>query len=144
MDYVALFCSFAAAFEACVIDDNWSRLAKYLSDNATYLNVGSPEGKICGRDAILAFFQKDVSESDRLFDARRLDGLTEPVIKEGILKRKWRSTYTLSGAPELVVEGEARYWFAGELITAIEQELTAESATVFAEWMQGHGEKLHT
>lgn len=144
MDYAAQFNRFAADFEACLVDDDWSRLASYLADNATYRNIAGPEGTIRGRDAILAFFEKDVSESDRPFETRRVEGLTEPEVKGQFLSRKWRCTYTLSQVPDLVVEGEARYWFDGDLITAIEQELSPESAIIYAKWMQEHEDKLHT
>jgi len=144
MEYANIFNHFAADFERCIADDNWSRLARYLTEDATYRNVGGPEGLISGRKAILDFFKKDVSESDSLFDTRELVGLTEPTVSDDCLSRKWRTTYTLPGAPDLVVDGEARYWFAGDLIRATEQELSTDSASAYATWMREHGDKLHT
>jgi hypothetical protein len=53
-----------------------------------------------------------------------------------------RCTYTLSGAPDLVVEGEARYLFEGDLIKEIEEEVTVVSMQKFYEWMRYYGDRL--
>ncbi len=142
MGIVDRFESFAADFEATVQDDNWSRLEKYFADDATYLNVGGPDPKCDGRDAILAFLKEDVSNNDRRFDTRTLTALTPPSARGNRLSRRWRCTYTLAGAPDLVVEGEARYLFEGDLIKEIEEEPTAPSIQNVNEWMQKYGDKL--
>jgi hypothetical protein len=46
---ITIFESFAAAFESSLLDDDWSRLEKYLAEDATYLNVGGPDPKCIGR-----------------------------------------------------------------------------------------------
>lgn len=143
MGIIDKFESFAAAFEACVADDNWSRLEKHLARDATYLNVGAPDPKCVGREAITAFLQADVSKTDRRFDSRTLAALAPPSAVGNRLSRRWRCTYTLAGVPDLVVEGEARYLFEGELIKEIEEELTDDSKRNMNEWMRRYGDKLH-
>jgi ketosteroid isomerase-like protein len=142
MGIINRFESFAADFEAAVEDDDWSRLGKYLTENATYLNVGGPDPKCEGRDAILAFLKADVANSDKRFDSRSLIALTPPTAEGNRLSRQWRCTYTLAGVPDLVVEGEARYVFEGELIKAIEEEITPASMQNLGEWMQQYGDRL--
>ena len=144
MDIIERFESFAGDFERCVDDDNWSRLERYFASDATYLNVGGPDTKCESREAILDFFNKDVSSFDRRFDARRLTAITLPVAEGNLLSRQWRCAYTLAGVPDLVVEGEARYWFDGDFIKAIEQELTPGSQQALAEWMVNYGDRLQT
>lgn len=144
MDNVGIFERFAAAFEAAVEDDDWSRLEKYLTDDATYLNVGGPDPKSEGREAIIAYLKADVSNTDRRFDSRTLVALSPPKAEGIRLSRQWRCTYTLAGAPDLVVEGEARYLFEGDLIEEIEEEITATSAQRIEEWMRKYGDKLTT
>jgi hypothetical protein len=139
---VEIFESFAAAFEASVEDDDWSRLEKYLADDATYLNVGGPDPKCEGRKAIIAYLQADVTNTDRCFDSRTLVALTQPKAEGDRLSRQWCCTYTLAGAPDLVVEGEARYLFERDLIKEIEEEITTASAQRLEDWMQKYGEKL--
>jgi hypothetical protein len=143
MGIVDTFESFAAAFEAAVVDDNWSRLEKYLAEDATYYNVGGPDPKCEGREAIIAFLKADVSNTDRRFDTRTLIALTPPTAEGNRLSRRWHCTYTLAGVPDLVMEGEARYLFEGDFIKEIEEELTAASAQKMDEWMRKYGDKLH-
>lgn len=68
--------------------------------------------------------------------------LTPPVAKGNRLSRRWRCTYRLAGAPDLVVEGEARYLFEGDLIKEVEEEPTAASIQKLAEWMEQYGDLL--
>lgn len=143
MEIIELFEMFAVDFEAAVIDDNWHRLEKYLSEDATYLNVGGPDPKCKGREEIIAYLKEDVSNTDRRFGTRTLIALTPPTTDGNRLSRRWRCTYTLAGAPDLEIEGDARYVFEGDLIKEIEEEPTATSLQNINEWMQKYGDKLH-
>lgn len=142
MSIVNQFNAFAADFESCVADDNWRRLETYFVDDAAYWNVGGPDPKITGRGAIIDYLRDDVANNDRRFDSRNLEALTEPAVTGNKLSRNWRVTYRLSGAPDLVLEGEARYEFEGELIRSLEEEITPESMQRYIEWMQGYGPGL--
>jgi hypothetical protein len=142
MDIIERFENFASDFELSLKDDNWDRLKKHLRQDATYQNVGSPDRKSVGRDQITAFLKKDVDKVDRRFDSRTLVGLTQPSVEGNKLSRRWRCTYRLSGTPDLVVEGEARYLFEGEQIKSIEQELTQESELRLLNWINDYGEYL--
>ena len=126
MSIIDKFESFATDFELTVQDDDWSRLEKYFAKDATYLNAGSPDPKCEGREAILGYLKKDVSNYDRLLDSRTLVALTLPVTEGNRLSRRWQCIYALAETPDLVVEGEARYVFEGDLIKEIEEEPTAE------------------
>ena len=144
MSIIDKFESFATDFELTVQDDDWSRLEKYFAKDATYLNAGSHDPKCEGREAILAYFKNDVSNYDRLFDSRTLVALTLPVTEGNRLSRRWRCIYSLAVTPDLVVEGEARYVFEGDLIKEIEEEPTSASMQRVDEWMQKYGDKLNT
>ena len=137
------FNGFAAAFEAAVKDNNWRRLERYLADDATYLNVGGPDPKNEGRDAVVAFLKADVANTDRRFDKRTHVALSSPVTEGDSLSRQWRCTYSLSGTPDLVIEGEARYRFESGLIKEIEEEVTGDSKRKLREWMEKYGDRLH-
>ena len=142
MSIIDRFEAFASEFAAAVQDDDWSRLKKYLAEDATYLNVGGTDPKSVGCQAVLAYLKADVSVVDRHFDHRDLVALTPPVAEGNRLARRWRCTYRLAGAPNLVVEGEARYLFEGDLIKEIEEEPTAASIQKLAEWMEQYGDLL--
>jgi len=142
MDLIDRFNSFAADFEACVADDQWDRLEAYFAANAMYWNVGGPDPRIKGRSEIIDYLKNDIAKNDRRFDSRTLQGLSEPTVAGQKLSRRWRCTYKLAGAPDLVVEGEARYEFDGELIGSLEEEITPNSMARYVEWMRNYGSKL--
>ena len=143
MSITNTFERFAADFEITIADDDWSRLEKYFATDATYLNVGGPDPKSVGREAILDYLKNDVANTDRRFDTRTLAALTPPKAEGDRLSRRWRCTYTLAGASDLVIEGEARYRFENDLIKEIEEEPTADSIQKLEAWMQKYGDKLH-
>ena len=142
MDNIDTFNKFAAAFEDAVEDDDWTRLEQYLAEDATYLNVGGPDPKSEGRDAVIAFLKADVANTDRRFDSRKLIALTPPIAEGERLSRQWRCTYSLLDTPDLVVEGEARYLFETGLIKELEEEVTVDAMKGLVEWMENYGEKL--
>ena len=144
MSITDIFESFAADFESTIQDDDWSRLEKYFTDDASYRNIGDPDSVCKGRDAILFYLKKDVSNFDRKFDSRSLIALTPPEVSQNRLSRRWRTTFSLKETPDLIVEGEARYLFEGGLIKAIEEEVTPDSLQRLAEWMQVYEGKLQT
>jgi hypothetical protein len=143
MSIVDKFNAFAADFESCVADDNWARLEQYFLDDASYWNVGGPDPIITGRGAILDYLRDNVASNDRRFESRDLQAISEPAVTGNKLSRTWRVTYRLSGAPDLVLEGEARYEFEGELIRSLEEEITPESMRQYLEWMQKYGSRLN-
>lgn len=142
MSIVDVFENFAADFEKSVDDDNWLRLEKYFAKDATYMNVGGPDPKCEGRDAILTYFEHDVTNTDRRFDSRTLIALSPPVTDGDSLSRQWRCTYTLEGAPDLVLEGESRYLFDGGLIRTLEVQLNQDAMQTLDKWMRENGDKL--
>ena len=143
MNIINTFERFAEDFEDTINDDEWSRLEKYIAEDATYLNVGGPDPKCEGRESILDYLKADVSNTDRRFDTRTLIALTPPTAEGNRLTRRWRCTYTLAGAPDLVVEGEARYLFEGDLIKEIEEEPTTDSMRKVDKWLREYGDNLH-
>ena len=142
MGIIDIFESFALDFESTVKDDNWLRLEKYFLEDATYLNVGGPDPKCIGRAEILAYLKEDVSNTDRRFDTRTLIALTPPSADGNRLSRQWRVTFTLAGASDLIIEGEARYLFEGDLIKEIEEEPTTVSMQKMNEWIEKYGDRL--
>ena len=143
MEIIDIFKSFAVDFELAVLDNDFSRLERYLADDATYLNVGGPDPKCVGRAEIIAFLKADVTSTDKRFDRRKLEGLTLPTVDGDRLSRRWRTTYKLAGTPDLVVEGEARYLFEGALIKEIEEEPDGASIERFNDWMEKYRERLN-
>ena len=129
-------------FEAAVDHDKWYELGRFLADDASYLNVGGPDPKVTGRDAVINYLQQDVANSDKRYDSRTLAALTEPACNGDRLSRRWRCTYTLADTPDLVIEGEARYRFRNGLIIEIEEAVTRESMQALDAWMARYSDRL--
>ncbi len=142
MDIKVVFENFAADFERTIVDDDWTRLEKYFADDATYLDVGEQKGKLKGPANIINHLKESVENTDRKFRSRTLIALTDPRVEGNRLNRKWRAIYTLTGAPDLVVEGEARYMIEDDLIKEVGQELTPESGQIYEQWMNENGNKI--
>ena len=85
---------------------------------------------------------RDETAHDRKFDTRTLIPITPPRVQGNRMSRQWRCTYTLSGAPDLVLEGEARYMFENGLIKEIEEEITSPAMQRLEEWMREYGDRL--
>ena len=143
MSIAQRFQAFAADFEVCVADDRWERLENYLAEDAIFVNAGTGDAPIVGKAAIVDYFRRDVSGTDRRFDSRRREAVTEPKVDGNRLRRRWRCTYTLTDAPDLVVEGEARYEFQGDLIQSMEQRLAPDALQRYVAWMEEYGALLH-
>jgi len=142
MTLIDRFEAFASDFEACAVDGKWERLRKHFVEDATYWNVGGPDPRVEGRSAIVDFLKNDFENNDRRFDSRKLQAVAEPTVSGNQLFRQWHCTYTLAGAPDLVVEGEARYRFEEGLIASLEEEITAESMERYTAWMREFGARL--
>jgi len=142
MSVISTFNQFAAAFEAAVTDNNWSQLSPFLGENVSYINIGGPDSKVTGRDAVINFLKNDVENTDKRFDSRTLIALTPPLVNGSQLSRKWRCIYTLKNTPDLVTEGEARYLINNDLIEKIEEEATTDTIQKINEWMQQYAERL--
>jgi len=55
------FMDYAAAFEQTYVDDDWTRLTPFFSEDATYEVRGGPLAcRLSGRDAILAGLKKSI------------------------------------------------------------------------------------
>ena len=63
-------------FDRACEDDDWSRLAPFLTDDVVYAVIGAPFAcELRGRDAVIAGFAKAIRNFDRKFDERRWFGV---------------------------------------------------------------------
>lgn len=118
MNLIQRFIEFAAAFEKTYVDDDWTRLGSFLTDDAVYEVTGGPPlgGRWEGRDAVLAQLKASVDGLDRRFDARRTELRGAPRVDGDTVTFEWRGTYRLEGKPDLVFGGTERVEFDGDRI----------------------------
>jgi ketosteroid isomerase-like protein len=101
--------AYADAFEESFVDDDWSRIEAYFTEDAVY--EGDPDAR--GRDAVLAKLKNGVDNFDRRMDSRTPDFQT-PTVQGDTLSMKWKVTYTKAGLPDLAISGVETAIFEGD------------------------------
>lgn len=142
-----VFMEYAAAFEQTYVDDNWSRLAPFFSEDATYEVRGGPLAcRISGRDAIFAGLKKSIDGLDRRSADRQID-LTDGPNVTGTdsgqeLNVGWRVSYQYGDAPKMVLPGRSVFTIADGVIVAMRDEYDEKEMEDVVAWMLTHGEGL--
>jgi hypothetical protein len=137
MSILERYQAYAAAFEESYVDDDWSRIEPYFTENAVY--EGDPDAN--GRDAVLAKLKGGVDAFDRNMDSRVPDFQT-PTVDGDTLVMKWTVTYTKAGKPDLVISGVETAVFEGDRIARLRDDFDPEATKRMGEWMAEHGTSL--
>ena len=130
--------AYAEAFEESYVDDDWSRIEPFFTEDAVY--EGDPEDAI-GRDAVLAKLKAAVDAFDRKFD-RRIPDFQTPTVDGDTITMIWTVTYTKAGLPDLVIHGVERAIFEGDRIARLGGDFDPEASKAMSEWMAEHGSSL--
>ena len=130
--------AYADAFEESYVDDDWSRIEPYFTENAVY--EGEPEDAR-GREAVLAKLKNGVDNFDRRMDSRSPDFQT-PTVEGDTLTMKWTVTYTKAGLPDLVIAGVETAVFEGDRIALLRDTFDPAAQKRFEQWMTQHGAAL--
>ncbi len=78
---IKVFMDYAAAFEQTYVDDDWSRLAPFFAEDASYEVRGGPLAcKITGREAIFTGIRKSIDGLDRRCSDRKIDVTDGPEV----------------------------------------------------------------
>ena len=134
------FQAYAADFELSYVDDDWSRLAKYFTTDASY-DAGDGSEAATGCDAVLQKFQDAVNGLDRAIGQR--DVQLHSVSSDGdTVVAEWTARYTSTSLPALEINGTEFARFDGDAIAELRDEISKESLAVFGAWMQAHGSAL--
>lgn len=142
-----VFMDYAAAFEQTYVDDDWSRLTPFFSEDASYEVRGGPMAcKIDGRDAIFTGLKKSIDGLDRRCSDRQID-LTEGPNVSGTdsgheLSIGWRVTYQYAGAPKMALPGRSVFTIADGVIVAMRDEYDERELEDVGAWMLEYGEDL--
>jgi hypothetical protein len=129
--------AYADAFEESYVDDDWSRIEQYFTEDAVY--AGDPDA--VGRDAVLAKLKGGVDGFDRNMD-ERTPAFDTPSVEGNTLTMKWTVTYQKAGAPNLAISGVETAVFEGDRISRLEDAFDPEAEKGMGEWMAQHGAKL--
>jgi len=142
-----VFVDYAAAFEQTYVDDDWSRLVPFFSEDATYEVRGGPLAcNLSGRDAIFAGLKKSIDGLDRCCSDRRIE-LTEGPNVIGAdngqeVRIGWRVTYQYGDAPKMVLPGRSVFTVADGVIVAMRDEYDETEMEGVGVWMLKYGAGL--
>ena len=107
--------AYAADFERTFVDDDWSRLEQYFTEDAVY-STPTNGLRVSGRASLLGALRAAVSSFDRHCDTRQLVTTEGPRQEGNKLIREWDADLTLRGAPDLHIGGSERAVIRGERI----------------------------
>ncbi|MBI1817950.1 MAG: nuclear transport factor 2 family protein [Deltaproteobacteria bacterium] len=142
MNLIACFEAYARDFEQTFVDDDWSRLEPYFTEDAVYVTLDPPVRRQNGREAVLTALRRAVSSFDRRCTSRVLETTHGPAQASNQVRREWACTFTCAGAPPLRISGLERAVYDKDRISFLEEQLTAESRQLFDQWLHAHGAKL--
>ena len=131
--------AYAEAFEQSYIDDDWSRIAQFFTENAVY--EGTPDAR--GRGAVVAKLKGGVDAFDRKMDSRTPD-FQAPTVDGNTLRMQWKVTYTKAGCPDLVISGAETAVFEGDRIALLRDDMDPGVEARIGAWMTEHGSRLGT
>ncbi len=135
MSILERYQAYADAFEETYVDDDWSRIEQYFTEDAVY--EGDPEAAR-GRDAVIAKLNGSVDALDRKLDSRTVDFQT-PSVDGNTLTVRWLATYTKAGAPDLVISGVETAVFEGDRIAVLRDDFDPDAEKAMGEWVAQHG-----
>ena len=140
MSIAETFFAYAQAFEATFEDDDWSRLEDFFSADAVYLPGDGKE--IRGRQDVLDHLKNSVDTFDRLFDLRRVELISQPVVTNSQVTIQWKATYEKRGLPDLVLIGSEVATFDEKVISRLEDSLNDGVAEGLQNWTGDYGDRL--
>jgi hypothetical protein len=129
--------AYAAAFEESYVDDDWSRIEPFFTEQAVY--EGDPPAH--GRSAVLAKLKSGVDNFDRRMDSRTPDFQT-PTVDGNTLTMKWNVTYTKAGCPDLVISGVETAVFEGDRIALLRDDFDPQAEQALQKWLTEHAAAL--
>jgi hypothetical protein len=137
MSILDRFQAYAEAFEESYVDDDWSRIEPFFTEDAVY--EGDPDAR--GREAVLAKLRGGIDAFDRKMD-RRIPDFQTPKVDGNQLVMKWTVRYEKADAPDLVLSGVETAVFEGDRIALLRDDFDPEAQKAIGEWMAEHGAKL--
>lgn len=145
MHILERFQAYAEDFEKTYVDDDWSRIRPYFSEDAIYEVRGMPASQLSGkgRQGVVDTLKQSIDDFDRRCASRKLELTAPPQVDGQAVIIQWRGVYTVDGGEDLVIAGQevATYNGAGEIESLIDT-YDEEAARGFEAWMAAHQELL--
>ncbi|MCG8435127.1 MAG: nuclear transport factor 2 family protein [Gammaproteobacteria bacterium] len=131
MNNLPTFGAYAAAFEETLVDDDWSRLEAYFTEDAVYLPGDGTQAT--GRDAVLEALRDSVNRLDRKSDAREVAGAPDVSEDGDTVTLKFTVVFKKAGLPDLNLVGVETAQFRDGAIQRMEDVI--EDPQAMQDWM---------
>ena len=140
MNLIHRFIEFAAAFEKTFVDDDWSHLEGFFTEEAVYEVTGGLPlgGRWEGRAAVLVHLRESLEELDRCFETRQTEIVGAPTVEGETVRFEWRGTYRTQGMPELVFGGVETAEFDGERIRMLVDNMNEGDDAKIQAYLRDH------
>jgi len=140
MDILQQFMAYAGDFERTLVDDDWTRLARYFAPDAVYEVKASSFGcKLEGRQAIFAGMKKSLDGFDRKFSGRDIEVTSGPEIHGDELQMDWKVTYKKEGLVPFVLRGRSTARYRDAEIVRLTDAYDPSVEAEFAAWTNASG-----
>ena len=142
-----VFMDYAAAFEQTYVDDDWSRLTQYFSEDANYEIRGGPMAcKISGRESIFTGLKKSIDGLDRRCTDRQLELTDGPNIVGTDAGHEisigWNVSYRYGDTPQMTLPGRSVFTIVDGVIVAMRDEYDDKEMGAVGAWMLEYGKGL--
>jgi hypothetical protein len=135
--------AYAMAFEETYQDDDWTRLAPFFAEDATYEVIGGAlTCKIQGRDAIFRGLKKSIDGLDRRCDSRSVELTGSPEVDGDRVEIDWKVHYERGDAPRLSFAGRSIATVTDDHITSLVDRYDDAEVEKIGAWMQQYGQGL--
>jgi hypothetical protein len=122
-----------AAFDAAAADDQWDRLAPFLTDDVIYAVTGAPFScEIRGRDAVIAGFAKSIRGFDHKFDERRWFGVGLRVWEPNAVTGRATGWYRIGDHASFTFSAQSLWLFRGDQLSIMTDVYDTSEADVQA------------
>jgi len=135
MDPLSHFLAYAGDFEKTYLDDDWSRLAGYFTDDAVYeVNGLGIDCRLRGTAAIFKGIKRSLDHFDRKFATRQIAVTDGPEVAGDRIRIGWTVTYGKEGLEPLALRGRTEVVYRGGKIVHLRDWYDAEMEKDAADW----------
>lgn len=136
MNLLEIFKTYEADYEKTFVDDRWSRLERYFTEDAVYQTYGAAGRRTKGRDKIFRRLRSELDAFARRCHRRRVMTTSGPEVDGNRVLRSWVVTFHVDGAADLMIEGSERISFIGDRIAMLEEELSEMGERHLLAWIK--------
>jgi hypothetical protein len=137
------FLAYFQAFEQTYVDDDWTRLERFLAPEAVYRvrGGGGFDCEIQGRDAIFAGIRRFLDGFDRQC-TREIRPVGAPALDANIVRVRGIAAYRRGESPELLLDIEEEAEFRDGVIVSLTDTYRTPVDEDMAAWIARWGEGL--